>query len=183
MHSVEAWGTTLPEVTREYACDRLLPDAPGRYLRAVDCRAEPAALMPWLRMLRVAPYSYDWIDNGGRRSPRTLAPQALQPGDRMMTIFTLVDIQEPNGPDDAGELTVRMRPGRPHQVFGDVAVTYRAVPGGMGSRLVAALRVTDPPGPVGGLRRRLLACGDVVMMRKQLRTLAALAESTAAAPG
>ena len=48
--------------------------------------------------------------------------------------------------------------------------------GPVASRLLVRLRVAglDP------VRRRALAWGDLVMMRKQLRTLAALAEATPA---
>ncbi len=44
------------------------------------------------------------------------------------------------------------------------------------SRLVCRLRVTYPKGPYGWLLRAVLPAGDLFMMRKQLRTLAKLAE-------
>ena len=71
----------------------------------------------WLCQLRVAPYSYDWLDNFGRRSPRTLTPglDALEVGQRVMTIFELLEF------DADSHLTIRTRSAR----FGVVVVTYR----------------------------------------------------------
>ncbi|MBO0828981.1 MAG: hypothetical protein J2P24_14505 [Streptosporangiales bacterium] len=166
------WGATAAEVADTYGCDALLPDAPDRLVRAVGSRATPARLYRWLCQLRLAPYSYDLVDNYGRRSPRALVPgtEDLAVGQTVATIFTLAAFT----PDE--ELTLRIKGGRPYLVFGDLAVSYAVRPADGGSRLVAVLRCTDPPGPAGALRRRLLSWGDVPMMRKQLLTLAALAE-------
>lgn len=169
------WNVTAHERTASYRADELLADAPGRWLRAVDVRAPAPAVFRRLCQLRAAPYSYDWLDNAGRRSPRALLPwcEDLAVGQAVMTIFTL----ESFVPDR--ELTLLMGAGRPRTVFGDLAVTYRVDPAAhrpAETRLVAALRVQDPPGPFPAARRAALAWGDLLMMRKQLRTLAALAE-------
>ena len=67
--------------------------------------------------------------------------------------------------------------GRGERLFGRTWVTYRVVPEGeRASRLLAKLRVAPPAGLRGGLVARLLPVGDLVMMRKQLSTLARLAE-------
>lgn len=141
--------------------------------RSVVAHADPNSLYVWLCQLRRAPYSYDWIDNLGRRSPRTPEPALVElaPGMTIMTIFSLVDHE----PERA--LTIRMRPGMPRRVFGDITVEYRIDPiTGSTTRLSAMLWLPPIGGAAGRLRRYLLAWGDVLMMRRQLLTLSRLAE-------
>jgi len=166
---VRHWGSTAAERAERYPCDELLADPDVVLYRAVDVGAPGEVVFRWLCQLRVAPYSYDWIDNWGRESPRTLTPglDDLAVGQRVL-IFDLVAFEAPH------HLTLRLRDGG---VFGDVAITYRVVPQANGtSRLVAKLLVRYPPGVVGWLSRWWLPAGDLVMMRKQLLNLKSLAE-------
>ncbi len=166
------WGTTAGERSQPYPCDRYLPEPEAVYYRAVDVAAPAAILFRWLCQLRVAPYSYDWIDNLGRRSPQTLTPglQELVAGQRVMSIFELVEFATER------HLTVRMRQGR--RLFGDVVVTYFiAGDRGVGCRLIAKVLVRHPRGfPAHALSRWGLPWGDLVMMRRQLLNLKGLAE-------
>ncbi|QHT58418.1 SRPBCC family protein [Cellulomonas sp. H30R-01] len=144
-----------------------------RLLRAVDVAAPADVAFAWLCQLRLAPYSYDLLDNGGRRSPRTrtVDPEDLVPGTTMMQIFELTSVAP-------GEhLTMRIVDRRALAVFGPVTVTYAVHADAPGrSRYVAVLRIGSPRrGRLVSVGRALLAWGDLVMMRKQLLTLAALA--------
>lgn len=145
-------------------------------VRAVACAAGTEVIYLWLCQLRRAPYSYDWIDNFGRRSPRMPDPAMteLAVGQRVMTIFTLTSFVP------GRSLTVSMNPGWPTGVFGSLDVRYDIAPGQGASVLTARLRMPLPPGPLRSLRRGALAWGDLLMMRKQLKTLARLAEETTA---
>ncbi|MEZ0446308.1 SRPBCC family protein [Cellulomonas sp. ICMP 17802] len=168
------WGVTAAEQRREYPCDLLMPAPAGRLLRGVDAAAPADVVYRWLCQFRVAPYSYDWIDNRGRRSPRVPLPWCweLEVGQTFSRIFTLDSFV----PDR--HLTVRMAPGVGTRMFGDVAVTYAVITTAPAhTRLVAVLRVAPPSSRVHALRGWLLAWGDLVMMRKQLRTFASLAEA------
>jgi hypothetical protein len=171
---VNQWGSTEAERQLEFACDRLLAPADAVLFRAVTVEASPAALFRWLCQLRVAPYSYDWIDNWGRQSPRRLTPglDRLEVGQAVMTIFTLVDYRGDE------HLTMQIKRGsRAVQVFGDVAVTYLIVPKAERScRLVVKLLARYGHGALGGLMSLLLPWGDLVMMRRQLLNLKGLAE-------
>lgn len=166
----EVWGATEEEMAERYPCDEVLSGPTEEWYRAVPGIADPATQYRWLCQLAVAPYSYDLIDNYGRRSPRTLTPgvENLTVGQRMTRVFTLTDVVP------GRELTMHLTDPVARRAFGDVAITYRATPG----RLVAKLAVGAPAGLLSWSRRRFLAWGDLVMMRRQLLTLVDLAAVT-----
>jgi hypothetical protein len=174
MSVAETWGTDTSERTLPFPCDRYVDQPDGVYFRGITVHARPAALFRWLCQMRVAPYSYDWIDNGGRRSPRTLTPgmDALAVGQSMMRIFSLVDF----APDR--HVTLRIKHGTgAFRFFGDLAVTYLIVPLETGRcRLLVKMVVRYPPGLRGALMRWALPWGDLVMMRRQLLNFKALVE-------
>lgn len=171
---VATWGTTPEERGRPFPCDPMVPRADDVLFRGVSVEAPVAVVYRWLCQLRAAPYSYDWLDNYGRRSPRALTPglDQLAVGQEVMRIFRLVEF----APDDHLTLMLR-RASSAWRTFGDLAVTYRVVPESSARcRLLVKLVVRYPPGLWGALMRRVLPFGDLVMMRKQLRTLKRLAE-------
>jgi hypothetical protein len=172
------WGSTAQERRLEFACDRFVADPNDALYRALSVNAPPALLFRWLCQLRAAPYSYDWIDNLGRRSPRSLTPglDRLQVGQRIMTFFQLAAFEP-----DRHITAVLDRPGA---LFGDLAITYLLVPEAEERcRLVVKIAVAYPRTPIGAAMRGLLPPGDLVMMRKQLLTLRKLAERDAANRG
>src|SRR5262245_41782307 len=89
------WRSTPDERRMPFPCDRHVSGPEAAYFRAVDVQAPAAIVFRWLCQLRVAPYSYDCIDNLGRRSPRRLTPglDRLTVGQRFMTGFELVDFE------------------------------------------------------------------------------------------
>jgi hypothetical protein len=149
-------------MARRYPCDDLVPEPVLQAWRAVTVRATPERVWPWLRQLRLAPYSYDWIDNRGRRSPRELRELADPvPGEP----FTSA------GGRRLGEV-VAVSPGE--ALTGRIAsalMSYVLVPQDDRTRLL--LKVVTAS---GRLWAPLLSVGDLVMARKQLLTLAELAE-------
>lgn len=157
------WGATAAERAIDLPCDSLLSDARFRCHRAITVDASPAVVFRWLCQLREAPYSYDLLDNFGRRSPRALTPGAdrLEVGQRFMSIFRLVSFD----PDE--QITL--------QASRSTAVTYAVRPEGRVARLLVCV-LFDPAGRLGAVLVPPLVLGDLVMMRKQLLTLKDLAE-------
>ena len=174
--AIDTWGSTPEERALTFACDARCAADGESLFRAVTVRAPPPIVFRWLCQLRVAPYSYDWVDNYGRTSPRELRPglEELQRGQRVMRIFELVDF----GRDS--HLTLELRSG--DALFGRLAITYLVLPQERGeSRLVVKVReLVHARGLLACIKWRLLAAGDLVMMRKQLLTLKALAEGRGA---
>jgi hypothetical protein len=150
---------------------RHLPDADEALFRAATSPRRRGR--PWLCQLKAAPYSYDWIDNRGSRSPRELTPglEQLAVGQRVMGLFELVAFE----PDR--HLTAVLRARGTRELFGELAASYVVVPRGPArARLVVKLVIRWAHGPLAWAMRPLLAWGDLVMMRRQLLTLKALAE-------
>ena len=169
-----AWGSTLEERRGSFPCDPYLPNGDDAYFRAVDVSAPAPVVFRWLCQLKVAPYSYDLLDNLGRRSPRRLISgvENLAPGQRIMTIFKLVEFERD------GHLTVVLDLPRAVSIFGRAAMSYVVSPTSDGSCcLVVKINVSYPRKPPWSFVRWSLPWGDLLMMRKQLLTLKHLAEN------
>ena len=174
MSVIHTWGSTAAERAEEFACDRQLAPPYATLFRAVDVRAPIELTYRWLCQLRAAPYSYDYLDNFGRRSPRTRDPknERLAVGQRVMRIFRLADFEQNR------HLTLVLDATK---LFGELACSYTVRLAPDGSRIVVKLVCRLPRSPL----RWVLPAGDLIMMRKQLLTLKALAErehSTAGGP-
>lgn len=176
-HGVPAhWRVSRDEVDAPYPCEHLAGGVPVRLLtRGVDAPA--ATAFRWLCQLRVAPYSYDWIDNGGRRSPRVLTPglDRLAEG-QFFGVGSLASFVEDE------HITLRATAAA-RRWFGLVAMTYQvSVRSSSTSRLVVRLVVEEPARDWERVRYHLLAWGDLLMVRKQLATLKSLADRTDSGP-
>lgn len=174
-HRVCYWGTRPDEIKSAWPCDSRAEPGEVSVYRAIDVDAPPDRVFRWLCQLKVAPYSYDWLDNAGRRSPDRLIEGVdhLAVGQRVMSIFKLVDFETNRF------MTLETKGIGP---FGPVTVTYQTLPGSdsdvdsTGTRLIARLRMAFPRNILGDATRIGLSFGDWIMMRKQFLTLKALAE-------
>ena len=137
--------------------------------RAVDVGAPSATLFLWLCQLRLAPYSYDRIDNFGRQSPERLVPglDQLEPGQSFMRIFELASF-EPGR-------SITLESAKPRGVRSVVSyLAQQRAPGR--SRLLVKYSVGYDSAWIAAPFRLILPPGDLVMMRRQLLNLKRLAE-------
>lgn len=72
-----SWGATADEVSRPLPGDDVVPDPTFDASRAITIAARPDQIWPWLLQVgvkRAGWYSYDRLDNFGRRSAREIIP-------------------------------------------------------------------------------------------------------------
>jgi len=180
MSVAATWGTTADERATAFPHD--LADDPERYRlwRGVDVAAPAPLVYRWLCQMRVAPYSYDWIDNRGRRSPQALTPglERVEVGQDFV-IFRLAAFE----PDVA--LVLETPAGSSgERLFGHVHLIYwaRAVDERR-TRLLVKIHARPARGAFGAFMRWFLPWGDLVMMRRQLLNFRRLAERDAQKTG
>jgi hypothetical protein len=179
----ETWGTRPQERRLAFPCDGIILQPDAALYRGVTIAAPAGIVFRWLCQMRAAPYSYDWIDNGGKQSPRELIPglDNLAIGQEVMRIFDLVGFAE------GCHLTLRLKTkSNASRTFGDIAVSYVIVPVVQPAepveprpiccRLLVKLIGKYPRGLQGAMMRALLPWGDLIMMRRQLLNFKRLAE-------
>ncbi|NUR06005.1 MAG: polyketide cyclase [Nocardioidaceae bacterium] len=158
----DRWGVTDDETSLHYPCDDFVTSPNLQAWRGVSVQAPPAAVWSWVLQIRVAPYSYDWIDNRGRRSPRRL-----------------LDLPEPQV-GDAFTSSGNRPLGRIVSVEQERQLTGRILGAFMSYVLVRDDVTTRLLLKVAMSTHRLAApairVGDLVMARRQLLNLKQLAE-------
>jgi hypothetical protein len=167
----QRWGATTAEAEATYPCDGLAEAPYIALTRAIDVDAPVTVVFRWLCQLRIAPYSYDWVDNLGRRSPRELTPglDQLERG-QSFTVATITSFATDH--HITGRATLAAE-----RLFGLISLTCAVTSRGpYRSRLIIRLDVHQPTRLWEKARYRFLAWGDLIMMRKQLRTLKDFAE-------
>lgn len=173
----ESWGATPDEIAGAVVGDDLCPDARAVATRCITIDAPPHEVFPWIRQMgfgRAGWYSYDWIDNLGRKSARKIHSewQHVSSGDRVPAgpmAFVAEDVNAPH----SFVLSMTPRGVRKKLMF---TLAYELRPHSDGTRLVTRMRARVAV-PGGRLLERLLAIGDGVMVRKQLLTLRKIIES------
>jgi len=159
----QRWAVTDDEVARRYPCDDLVRAPQIQLWRGVTVHAPPDRLWPWLCQLRLAPYSYDWLDNMGRRSPRDLRGLAdPKPGDP----YSCIGGKRPVG----CVLSVEHERHLTASIMG-ATMSYVLTPNDDSTRLVMKIVIRRR-----NWRSVALAAGDWPMARRQLKNLKALAE-------
>ncbi|MFG3690972.1 polyketide cyclase [Micromonospora sp. NPDC047740] len=159
----DRWGVTNSEILRSYPCDDFVSSPVLQAWRGVRVEAPAAAVWPWVAQVRIAPYSYDWIDNLGHRSPRQLVGL---PEPRVGEAFTTA------GGRKWGRI-VSVDPGK--QLTGTIMgafMSYVLVPEEQNTTrlLLKVVMQTARWAALG------LSVGDLAMARRQLLNLKRLAE-------
>ena len=132
-------------------------------LHQVTVDVPPAQVWPWLCQLRLAPYSYDWLDNLGRRSPQEMRSLPdPRPGARFSQIGGRVPVGRILAVAPGEHITARIM---------SALMSYVLVPRDGSTRLL--LKILVPQRPYA----TLLALGDWPMARRQLLNLKSLAEA------
>jgi hypothetical protein len=170
---LQHWGATPDEIAGPVVGDDLCPDARVVATRCITLPAPAQDVFPWIRQMgfgRAGWYSYDWIDNLGRRSARTINPEwqdvhsgSSVPGGPID--FEAVIVEPPR----AFVLRVVPKGRLAHRLCFTLA--YELWDDPAGTRLVTRMRsrVSVPGG--AAVDRCLLGPGDGIMLRRQLLIL------------
>ena len=164
------WGATAEEISSSMVGDDLCSDATVVATRSITIGAAPQEVFPWIRQMgfgRAGWYSYDWLDNLGRKSATTIHDewQSVEAGDKIPSgpiSFTAAIVDAPRH----FVLEIQSLGKKSPKLHFTLAYELRDNP--QGTRLVTRMRSRINL-PLGSLFEKLiLAPGDGIMLRRQL---------------
>lgn len=167
------WGATTDEIHGSVVGDNLCRDATLIATRSITISAPPQDVFPWIRQMgfgRAGWYSYDWIDNLGRKSATRVHEewQSVVSGDKIPSgpiSFTAAIVEAPCH----FVLEVKSLGKKSPKLHFTLAYELREDP--QGTRLVTRMR-SHIKLPFGSLFERfILGPGDGIMLRRQLLTI------------
>lgn len=168
------WGATDNEIEGVVVGDDLCPNAHVSATRSITLSAPPEQVFPWIRQMgfgRAGWYSYDWIDNLGRKSATRIHEewQHVNSGDLIPAgpiSFVAAIVEPPTA------FILEIKSGKPASPWLHFTLAYELRPDGVNTRLVTRMRskISLPGGSL--FERLILGPGDGVMVRRQLLTLA-----------
>ena len=169
---LENSGATSDEISGPMPGDDLFEGPAVVGTRAIDIGAEPSLVFDFLAQMgfnRAGWYSYDLLDNLGRKSATSInqdwlvtSPGELVPGGPLD--FVAAVVERPL----AYVLQLPRRQALGHSV--EFTLAYRLEPIDSGTRLVSRVRLAVD-GPAGLPLSKALLIGDGLMVRRQLRGL------------
>ena len=164
------WGATAEEISSSMVGDDLCSDATVVATRSITIGAAPQEVFPWIRQMgfgRGGWYSYDWLDNLGRKSATTIHDewQSVEAGDKIPSgpiSFTAAIVDAPRH----FVLEIQSLGKKSPKLHFTLAYELRDNP--QGTRLVTRMR-SRINRPLGSLFEKLiLGPGDGIMLRRQL---------------
>jgi hypothetical protein len=164
------WGATAEEINSSVVGDDLCSDATVVATRSITIGAAPQEVFPWIRQMgfgRAGWYSYDWLDNLGRKSASTIHDewQSVEAGDKIPSgpiSFTAAIVDAPRH----FVLEIQSLGKKSPKLHFTLAYELRDNP--QGTRLVTRMRSRINL-PLGSLFEKLiLGPGDGIMLRRQL---------------
>ena len=168
------WGATEDEITSSVVGDDLCSGATLSATRCITIAASPEDVFPWIRQMgfgRAGWYSYDWLDNLGKRSATSILDewQDVKSGDLIPSgpiAFTATIVEPPR----AFVLEIKNCKKSTPRLHFTLAYELRRV--AEGTRLVTRMRsrINVPGGRL--IEKFILGPGDGIMLRRQLMTLA-----------
>ena len=167
------WGATPEEIQSPVVGDDLCPKATLIATRSITISAPPQEVFPWFRQMgfgRAGWYSYDWLDNLGRKSATTIHDewQTVEAGDKVPSgpiSFTAAIVEAPRH----FVLEIKSPGKKSPKLHFTLAYELRDDP--QGTRLVTRMR-SHANFPLGFLFEKLvLGPGDGFMLRRQLLTI------------
>jgi hypothetical protein len=167
------WGATPEEIQSPVVGDDLCPGATLIATRSITISAPPQDVFPWIRQMgfgRAGWYSYDWLDNLGRKSASTIHDewQTVEAGDKVPSgpvSFIAAIVEAPRHfvleIKSLGKKSPKLHFTLAYELRDDL----------QGTRLVTRMR-SHANFPFGSLFEKLiLGPGDGLMLRRQLLTI------------